>query len=176
MYESFYACMPFLRRKGTWCRYQEIRLALKQKLMRQCVCWKSYVWHQQLAGEVLWLSQRTRLDVSYTAESELAASVEGALALVSIESLLKELNLGEWNSLLRTDSTSSLFLQKGSGSWRTRHLHIKSNWIGERLQEGDLRLEHWPRDHMAHALTKSLSSLRLREISKNMGYGPDAAW
>ena len=119
---------------------------------------------------VSWRSSRQPTVTLSTAESELAASVEGALALTSIESLLKEMNLGEWDSVLRTDSMSSLAIQKGSGSWRTRHLRIKSRWICERLESGDLNIEHCPGDEqIADALTKALSSGRLRDLARAMG-------
>ena len=108
-----------------------------------------------------------------TAESELYASVEGALALVSIEALLRELEIGSWSSILRTDSTSSESIQQGSGSWRTRHLRIKSNWVGERLEKGDLKLEHCPGDvQRADALTKALSSIRLKDLCRLIGLMP----
>ncbi|CAE7642041.1 RE2 [Symbiodinium sp. CCMP2456] len=159
---------------------------------------------QQVAGEVLWVSQRTRPDIAYvaslisslsarwlltlgsapinwrsarqstitlsTAESELGASVEGALALISAEALLSELDLDMAQSRLRTDSTSSLAIQRGSGSWRTRHLRIKAGWICERLEAGDLELEHWPGERqLADILTKPLSSMRIRQLSQLMG-------
>ena len=95
-------------------------------------------WIIQLGeAPVSWRSSRQTCVTLSTAESELYASVEGALALVSIEALLRELDDMSWSSILRTDSTSS---------WRTRHLRIKSNWVSERLERGDLQLEHWPGD------------------------------
>ena len=60
---------------------------------------------------VSWRSSRQTTVTLSTAESELAASVEGALALVSIEALLSELDPGNWVSLLRTDNTSSFQVQ-----------------------------------------------------------------
>eukprot|EP00439_Symbiodinium_sp_Y106_P017800 s6038_g2.t1 len=119
---------------------------------------KSHTGWMVMIGDtpVSWRSSRQTTVTLSTAESELAASVEGALALVSIEALLAELDLGKWESFLRTDSTSSLAIQQGSGSWRTRHLRIKSNWIGERLESGDLVIEHWPGERqLADALTKA---------------------
>ena len=122
---------------------------------------------------ISWRSSRQTCVTLSTAESELYASVEGALALVSIEALLRELDLGEWSSVMRTDSTSSASIQRGSGSWRTRHLRIKSNWVCERLDRGDLQLEHCPGDvQRADALTKALSSIRLRDLRRLIGLLP----
>ena len=122
---------------------------------------------------ISWRSSRQTTVTLSTAESELAASVEGALALVSTEALLRELQIGDWESVLRTDSTSSESIQRGSGSWRTRHLRIKSSWIGEKLESGELRLEHWPGESQrADALTKALSSHRLRDLCRLIGLMP----
>ena len=133
---------------------------------------KSHTGWMVMIGDtpVSWRSSRQTTVTLSTAESELAASVEGALALVSIEALVSELGLGIWESVLRTDSTSSLAIQQGSGSWRTRHLRIKSNWIGERIEAGDLAVEHWPGEQqLADALTKALSSIKLRELCRLIG-------
>ncbi|CAE7228639.1 RE1, partial [Symbiodinium sp. CCMP2456] len=117
-----------------------------------------------------WRSARQSTITLSTAESELGASVEGALALISAEALLSELDLDMTQSRLRTDSTSSLAIQRGSGSWRTRHLRIKAGWICERLVAGDLELEHWPGDRqLADILTKPLSSMRIRQLSQLIG-------
>ena len=122
---------------------------------------------------ISWRSSRQTCVTLSTAESEMYASVEGALALVSIEALLRELEIGSWSSILRTDSTSSESIQRGSGSWRTRHLRIKSNWVGERLEKGDLKLEHCPGDvQRADALTKALSSIRLKDLCRLIGLMP----
>ncbi|CAE7208296.1 GIP [Symbiodinium sp. CCMP2456] len=117
-----------------------------------------------------WRSARQSTVTLSTAESELSASVEGALALISAEALLSELNLGPWKLRLRSDSTSSLAIQRGSGSWRTRHLRIKSSWINERVGAEQLELEHWPGEgQLADALTKPLSSIRLRHLARLIG-------
>ena len=124
---------------------------------------------------VSWRSSRQPTVTLSTAESELAASVEGALALVSIEALLSELGVGHWTSRLKTDSMSSLAIQKGSGSWRTRHLRIKANWICERIESQMLVVEHCAGAvQLADALTKALSSQRLKDLSWQMGLRPSS--
>ncbi|CAE7942193.1 lgrC, partial [Symbiodinium necroappetens] len=96
-----------------------------------------------------WRSARQSTITLSTAESELAASVEGALALLSAEALGSELNLGKMRS------------------------RIKAGWIYERLQAEDLELEHWPGDlQLADALTKPLSSMRLRSLARMIGLMP----
>ena len=122
------------------------------------------------SSPVSWRSARQSTVTLSTAESELNASVEGALALSSIQALLEDIGAGRWEGVLRTDSTSALSIQRGAGSWRTRHLRIKANWISERLGSGELRIEHCPgEEQIADALTKALSSFRLRKLSRKMG-------
>ena len=122
---------------------------------------------------ISWRSARQPTVTLSTAESELAASVEGALALASAEAPLQELDIGSWKAYLRTDSTSSLAIQTGSGSWRTRHLRIKAQWIAERVNLGELEIQHCPGEvQVADALTKGLTSARLRDLAKLMGLMP----
>ena len=120
---------------------------------------------------VTWRSSRQASVTLSTAEAELAASVEGALALCSLCALVNEVEEDDIFSLiLKTDSTSSMAIQHGSGSWRTRHLRIKAAWIAEKVERGELSLEHCAGEvQIADALTKPLASARLRQLSKMMG-------
>ncbi|CAE7307947.1 RE1, partial [Symbiodinium microadriaticum] len=67
-----------------------------------------------------WRSSRQSTVTLSTAEAELVASVEGALALCSLYALWKEIEEEELKLILKTDSTSSIAIQHGSGSWRRR--------------------------------------------------------
>ena len=119
---------------------------------------------------VAWRSSRQSVVTLSTAEAELAASVEGALALMSVEALLCDLGFDKEQGVLRTDSQSALAIQKGSCSWRTRHLKIKASWITERLFQNELKIEHCPGEiQVADALTKPLTAARLRMLSKLIG-------
>eukprot|EP00439_Symbiodinium_sp_Y106_P053662 s488_g7.t1 len=121
----------------------------------------------------MWRSSRQSVVTLSTAEAELAASVEGALALASVEALLHDLGFEQEQGVLMTDSQSALSIQKGSCSWRTRHLRIKANWVTERLETGALRIEHCPGEqHIADALTKPLAAARLTLLSKLLGLMP----
>ena len=122
------------------------------------------------AAPVAWRSSRQGVVTLSTAEAELSASVEGALALMSVEALLCDLGFDKEQGVLMTHSQSALAIQKGSCSWRTRHLKIKSNWITERLDQQELRIEHCPGEvQVADALTKPLTASRLRMLSKLIG-------
>ena len=117
-----------------------------------------------------WRSSRQTSVTLSTAEAELAASVEGALALCSLSALVQEVLEEPWDLILKTDSTSSMAIQHGSGSWRTRHLRIKAAWIAEKVERGDIKIEHCAGVvQLADALTKPLASARLEQLSKMMG-------
>ena len=122
------------------------------------------------SAPVAWRSSRQSVVTLSTAEAELAASVEGALAMTSIAALLSDLGFDESQGTLMTDSQSALAIQKGSCSWRTRHLKIKAGWITERIAREELRIEHCPGDvQIADALTKPLTAARLRMLSRLIG-------
>ena len=117
-----------------------------------------------------WRSSRQSTVTLSTAEAELVASVEGALALCSLYALWKEIEEEELKLILKTDSTSSIAIQHGSGSWRTRHLRIKAAWIGEKVERGEISIEHCAgKIQLADALTKPLSSARLQQLSMMAG-------
>ena len=113
------------------------------------------------AGEapLSWRSSKQGSVTLSTAEAELAASVEGALALCSLYALWKEIEEEEMKLILKTDSTSSMAIQHGSGSWRTRHLRIKAAWIAEKVESSEIAIEHCAGEvQIADALTKPLAS------------------
>ena len=124
------------------------------------------------AGEapLSWRSSRQGSVTLSTAEAELVASVEGALALCSLWALWKEVEEEEMKLILKTDSTSSMAIQHGSGSWRTRHLRIKAAWIAEKVERSEITIEHCAGEvQIADALTKPLASARLQQLSMMMG-------
>ena len=105
-----------------------------------------------------------------TAESELEAMTEGLVALQGIQALLMDLGVGFFQLQLQSDSTSALAIANGSCSWRTRHLRLKSAWIGEVIQRQEVIFSHCCGDvQPADMLTKPLSSSRLRALSSLIG-------
>ena len=117
-----------------------------------------------------WRSSRQASVTLSTAEAELLASTEGALALCSLSALIQEILEEPWSLTLKTDSTSSMAIQHGSGSWRTRHLRIKAAWIAEKVEKREITIEHCAGAvQLADALTKPLASVRLTQLSKMMG-------
>ena len=122
---------------------------------------------------VMWKSGRQSTTSISTAECELGAELDGALALLSNGAMLEDLALGALSKRLWCDSTSAISISKGSSSWRTRHLRVKALWLQERLNAGDLELGHIEgRYQLADLLTKALTSSRIWELARLWGLGP----
>ena len=120
------------------------------------------------AGSVVnWSSRRQSYMTLSTAEAELGSLCDSGQAVQSILPLVQELlattRFGRFpiSVDLRADSTAAIALTAlPGGTWRTRHLRIKANWLRERLRAGWI-IGHMAGEHLvADALTKSLSRER----------------
>eukprot|EP00439_Symbiodinium_sp_Y106_P079760 s160_g18.t1 len=125
------------------------------------------------SAPIMWRSSRQPVVTLSTAEAELASSVEGALALLSMRALFDDIGVKIDKGILKLDSQAALAIQGGSSSWRTRHLRIKSSWVTEKVEEEEFALEHCPgSEHIADALTKPLTAARLKMLSRLLGLMP----
>ena len=103
-----------------------------------------------------WRSSRQSMITLSTAECELLALLEGAVATKSTEALLADIGERVESRTIATDSTSALSISTGSSSWRTRHLRIKAGWLQEQINAGIFTVVHWPGEKQpADLLTKS---------------------
>ena len=122
---------------------------------------------------IMWKSSRQTTVAISTAESELNAELDGALALLSSGAMLEDLGLGMLAKRLWCDSTSAISISKGASSWRTRHLRVKALWLQERLESEEMALGHIRGTHqLADLLTKALTSARISELARLWGLGP----
>ncbi|CAE7677132.1 unnamed protein product [Symbiodinium sp. CCMP2456] len=114
---------------------------------------------------VSWRSRRQSMITLSTAEAELLALLEGAVAAKSTEAILADIGEKVHERTIATDSTSALSITTGSSSWRTRHLRIKAGWLQEQIDGGFFKVIHWPGEKQpADLLTKALSSARLEDL------------
>ena len=98
-----------------------------------------------LNSPITWRSSRQQLVTLSTAESELIEGIEGTLMGFSVKDLIVELSGHNPGIELHIDNQAALSLLQGSsGSWRTRHLRLRSNWIRERVMEGEVVALHEP--------------------------------
>ena len=82
-----------------------------------------------------------------TAESELVEAVEGALLLKTVGGVIQQIAGLTPRLTIRVDNMSVMQLLNGSsGSWRTRHLRLRSSWLKEQVSTGQRRVLHEPRE------------------------------
>ncbi|CAE6952631.1 Papst2 [Symbiodinium sp. CCMP2592] len=114
---------------------------------------------------IAWRSSRQPTIALSTAEAELTAILEGAVAMLGIESLLVDLNEEIEAKGVGSDSIPALTISAGNGSWRTRHLRLKSAWLQEMITAGAINGFHVPGlIQPADLLTKALASQRIRDL------------
>ncbi|CAE7352090.1 unnamed protein product [Symbiodinium microadriaticum] len=111
---------------------------------------------------IMWRSGKQAMVTLSTAEAELLAIIDGAIALKGVEALLLDMGMVVKEKQIASDSTAALSISTGSSSWRTRHLKIKANWIQEQVSYGQFTTTHCPGERqLADLLTKALSSARI---------------
>ena len=119
---------------------------------------------------ISWRSSRQSMITLSTAESELLEIVEG-FALGEATAVLVEEIVGEITRAAFTDSQSAqaVMVNEG-GSWRTRHLRMKSAFARELIRNGVWSLHHIPGEDMVADLgTKALTSTRMGKLKKELG-------
>ena len=121
---------------------------------------------------VVWRSGRQGLITLSTAESELLAMTDGAIALKRVECLLADLGVQIETKEIASDSLAALGISNGASSWRTRHLRIRAGWLVEQISYGLVTTRHCPGEYQpADLLTKPLSSQRLQQLLRLWGIG-----
>ena len=119
---------------------------------------------------ISWRSSRQSMITLSTAESELLEIVEG-FALGEATAVLVEEIVGEIARAAYTDSQSAqAVMTNEGGSWRTRHLRMKSAFARELIKNGVWSLHHIPGEDMIADLgTKALTSTRMGKLKKELG-------
>ena len=114
---------------------------------------------------IVWRSGRQSVISLSTAESELIALLDGAVATLGVEALLQDVGVEVSSRTIYTDSTSALAITSGNGGWRTRHLRIKAGWLQEQLDAGIMAIKHCAgRIQLADLLTKAMPAQRISDL------------
>ncbi|CAE7441104.1 RE1 [Symbiodinium sp. CCMP2592] len=115
---------------------------------------------------ITWRSSRQALMTMSTAESELIESIDGATLGISCRGLLEELTARTIPLYLHVDNMAACsLLTTSSGSWRTRHLKLRSNWLKEKVSSTEVRVRHEPGDTQRADLgTKPFTRERLKQL------------
>ena len=93
---------------------------------------------------VCWRSARQAFVTLSTAESELVAGLDAVVALQSAEAMLSDFGITGLDKTLRVDSQSALAIAVGQGSWRTRHLRVRANYLREQYESGEIMPVYCP--------------------------------
>ena len=119
---------------------------------------------------VCWRSARQAFVTLSTAEAELVAGLDAVVALQSAEAMLSEFGVSSFDKTLRVDSQSALAIAIGQGSWRTRHLRVRANYLREQYESGEIIPVYCPGvEQAADLLTKALPSAKILELAAIWG-------
>ena len=119
---------------------------------------------------VCWRSARQAFVTLSTAESELVAGLDAVVALQSAEAMLSDFGVTGLDKTLRVDSQSALAIAVGQGSWRTRHLRVRANYLREQYESGEIIPVYCPgAEQAADLLTKALAAARITELAAIWG-------
>ncbi|CAE7586277.1 GIP, partial [Symbiodinium sp. CCMP2456] len=110
---------------------------------------------------ICWRAANQGLTALSSAEAELIALSEGAQLLRSVKTTLEDMGIRPETSELRVDATAAIAVASSGGSWRTRHLRLRENWLVELVNSNEYVLMHQPGvEQLADGLTKQLASDR----------------
>ena len=110
---------------------------------------------------ICWRAANQGLTALSSAEAELIALSEGAQLVRSVKTTLADMGIAPEITELRVDATAAIAVASSGGSWRTRHLRLRENWLVELVNSEEYQLKHQPGvDQLADGLTKQLASER----------------
>ena len=127
-------------------------------------------------GAVSWKSEKQKLIASSTMQAEFVACFSATTQAIWLRNLIKELTVFDFVDRLiqlYCDSNSAvLFINNNSGLKGSKHMEVKYLTIKEKVQNGDVAVEHISTDDMiADPLTKGLRPCVFERHVINMGLG-----
>ena len=122
------------------------------------------------SSPILWKSGRQSMITLSTAEAELLEAVEAMTMGESISVMVEEIE-SQLQRMAWCDSQAAVaILTTEGGSWRTRHLRIRSSYARSSIQQGRWSLHHIAGVNMvADVGTKPLTAARIQQLKKGMG-------
>ena len=127
-------------------------------------------------GAVSWKSEKQKLIASSTMQAEFVACFSATTQAIWLRNLIKELTVFDFVDRpiqLYCDSNSTvLFINNNRGLKGSKHMEVKYLTIKEKVQNGDVAVEHISTDDMiADPLTKGLRPCVFERHVINMGLG-----
>lgn len=108
-------------------------------------------------GPVLAKSAKQRIVTKSSTEAELVGLSDMASQAIHVNEFLREQGVATGPAVLGQGNLSTIALTRrgGPGSERSRHIAIRYFWLKERIDDGDVAVEHVPTgDMVANTLTK----------------------
>ena len=124
-----------------------------------------------LGGDLVdWRSTKQQQPARSTCEAEVTALASTNLALEGIETVVNSLGIDVGTPLLMGDNTASIFLARGSGSWRTKTLSNRAAGLRDRVERKTVDLRHVASgDQRADGLTKQMSGANMARVRDHFG-------
>ncbi|CAE7565425.1 GIP [Symbiodinium sp. CCMP2592] len=128
---------------------------------------------------IAWKATRQGMVTLSTMESELLEATQTAVLAEGIACLIDEFCGRRVDRVLRVDNAAATaMLEGGPGSWRTRHLRVRSAYVLQQVELGLLQIEFVEgRKQLADLGTKAHPKVRLWELLEMWGFEclPDEA-
>ena len=121
---------------------------------------------------VAWKALKQAFVTLSVAEAEMYEAAQAATLLESIGVLLDEIAGARVHRLLRVDNSAAVSLLGGApGSWRTRHLRVRWNYLRERIDQADLEIQHCSGAYqLADLATKVQTRARISDLMRLWGF------
>ena len=116
---------------------------------------------------IAWKAGKQAFPALSTAESELIEAIDSVILGDSVEALITDtLGMDNFKKMLLSDNAAAVAIATDvTGSWRTRHLRLRSFHLRWRIRAGDWEIRHCPGQQMFADLgTKPLGPARIKEL------------
>jgi len=121
---------------------------------------------------IFWRAGRQSMVTLSTAESEMTEVIEAMTAGESVAVIVQELYPLVTKTAYTDSQAAEAILNCDGGSWRTRHLRLRSAFARQSIAKGEWALQHVPGDQMLADLgTKALNAPRLEKLKGLMSMG-----
>ena len=121
---------------------------------------------------IFWRAGRQSLVTLSTTKSEITEVIEAMIAGESIAVMIQELYEVVIKVAYTDSQAAEAILTCDGGSWRTRHLRLRSSFARQSISRGDWLIQHVAGESMIADLgTKALSAPRLEKLKNLMSMG-----
>ena len=121
---------------------------------------------------VFWRSGRQPSITLSTAESELNELIESMNAAEAVAVMVEEIYSEVYKAAWCDNQSALTILSQEGGTWRTRHLRLRSAYVRAAILRGEWSVAHLPGAQMiADIGTKPLTAQRIQDLKKLMNVG-----